>query len=98
MTDPWPFVEGSARPWGDGQVAVVSNGTGQEGEAGENEADRHDPHGGVTGRGWRRGRLRAGRPAGWCRSSGVHGDLSLIHISEPTRLGMISYAVFCLKK
>src|SRR5450756_2083410 len=27
----------------------------------------------------------------------VH-DLSLIHISEPTRLGMISYAVFCLKK
>ena len=31
----------------------------------------------------------------------VLGDgavLSLIHISEPTRLGMISYAVFCLKK
>src|SRR5665648_1143659 len=32
----------------------------------------------------------------------VEGDpkhgLSLIHISEPTRLGMISYAVFCLKK
>src|SRR5665648_1174796 len=26
------------------------------------------------------------------------GHLSLIHISEPTRLGMISYAVFCLKK
>src|SRR5450756_2852459 len=26
------------------------------------------------------------------------GYLSLIHISEPTRLGMISYAVFCLKK
>src|SRR5450756_8226 len=23
---------------------------------------------------------------------------ALIHISEPTRLGMISYAVFCLKK
>src|SRR5450759_5882511 len=31
--------------------------------------------------------------AGW-----VVLDLSLIHISEPTRLGMISYAVFCLKK
>src|SRR5450756_2865855 len=37
--------------------------------------------------------------------SGVKGvefiavnTLSLIHISEPTRLGMISYAVFCLKK
>src|SRR5450759_5168450 len=30
---------------------------------------------------------------------GTHSqDLSLIHISEPTRLGMISYAVFCLKK
>src|SRR5450756_737644 len=27
-----------------------------------------------------------------------HIGLSLIHISEPTRLGMISYAVFCLKK
>src|SRR5659263_407261 len=27
----------------------------------------------------------------------VHQTLSLIHISEPTRLGMISYAVFCLK-
>ena len=30
----------------------------------------------------------------------IDGDplpLSLIHISEPTRLGMISYAVFCLK-
>src|SRR5450756_1024308 len=26
-----------------------------------------------------------------------HQSLSLIHISEPTRLGMISYAVFCLK-
>src|SRR5659263_1343 len=25
----------------------------------------------------------------------VQYDLSLIHISEPTRLGMISYAVFC---
>src|SRR5450756_621190 len=28
----------------------------------------------------------------------LHHVLSLIHISEPTRLGMISYAVFCLKK
>src|SRR5665648_921900 len=25
-------------------------------------------------------------------------SLALIHISEPTRLGMTSYAVFCLKK
>ena len=28
----------------------------------------------------------------------IGNELSLIHISEPTRLGMISYAVFCLKK
>src|SRR5674536_164233 len=27
-----------------------------------------------------------------------HAPLSLIHISEPTRLLSISYAVFCLKK
>eukprot|EP00658_Telonema_sp_P-2_P053031 TRINITY_DN41424_c0_g1_i1.p1 TRINITY_DN41424_c0_g1~~TRINITY_DN41424_c0_g1_i1.p1 ORF type:complete len:106 (+),score=25.20 TRINITY_DN41424_c0_g1_i1:87-404(+) len=29
---------------------------------------------------------------------GRQKDLSLIHISEPTRLLSISYAVFCLKK
>src|SRR5674536_309954 len=34
------------------------------------------------------------RPAG----PGVEQPLSLIHISEPTRLLSISYAVFCLKK
>ena len=28
----------------------------------------------------------------------VAQDLSLIHISEPTRQAEISYAVFCLKK
>src|SRR5450756_946548 len=32
------------------------------------------------------------------RDLGAGRMLSLIHISEPTRLGMISYAVFCLKK
>ena len=31
--------------------------------------------------------------ASWWRTA-----LSLIHISEPTRLALISYAVFCLKK
>eukprot|EP00658_Telonema_sp_P-2_P029165 TRINITY_DN22229_c0_g1_i2.p1 TRINITY_DN22229_c0_g1~~TRINITY_DN22229_c0_g1_i2.p1 ORF type:complete len:107 (-),score=33.77 TRINITY_DN22229_c0_g1_i2:58-378(-) len=40
---------------------------------------------------------------GWCSSkfrleAPVGFDLSLIHISEPTRLLSISYAVFCLKK
>src|SRR5665648_322495 len=34
----------------------------------------------------------------WAWWSPVGLFLSLIHISEPTRLGMISYAVFCLKK
>src|SRR5659263_704901 len=43
------------------------------------------------------------RIRGWFGSISIisyHFDfpLSLIHISEPTRLGMISYAVFCLKK
>src|SRR5665254_16381 len=32
------------------------------------------------------------------RQVAAGGDLSLIHISEPTRLLSISYAVFCLKK
>ena len=33
-----------------------------------------------------------------CMGDVAEFRLSLIHISEPTRLGMISYAVFCLKK
>src|SRR5450759_1548784 len=33
------------------------------------------------------------RFTGWLEANGL--PLSLIHISEPTRLGMISYAVFC---
>src|SRR5450756_3136168 len=37
-------------------------------------------------------------PDGAKRAELQSGALSLIHISEPTRLGMISYAVFCLKK
>src|SRR5450756_392618 len=37
-------------------------------------------------------------PPGWKTALRFDVDLSLIHISEPTRLGMISYAVFCLKK
>src|SRR5450756_688117 len=41
--------------------------------------------------------MRSRRP-GLLSEYGRVWDLSLIHISEPTRLGMISYAVFCLKK
>src|SRR5678816_2446363 len=37
-------------------------------------------------------------PASIEGSYGAVGALSLIHISEPTRLLSISYAVFCLKK
>src|SRR5450759_2903561 len=36
-----------------------------------------------------------GRPLAPAYES-LYQNLSLIHISEPTRLGMISYAVFCL--
>ena len=44
-------------------------------------------------------RKTAGVPAGApAQGSATVRGLSLIHISEPTRLGMISYAVFCLKK
>src|SRR5660397_268735 len=51
--------------------------------------------------------LRAdGHDVGFCGAGGIEKrlvpregyDLSLIHISEPTRLRRISYAVFCLKK
>src|SRR5450756_620224 len=43
------------------------------------------------------GRLRALRRVDGPLGVLVVRPLSLIHISEPTRLGMISYAVFCLK-
>src|SRR5450756_2857796 len=41
---------------------------------------------------------RVREPQGVRSDQGLLLRLSLIHISEPTRLGMISYAVFCLKK
>src|SRR5659263_587135 len=51
----------------------------------------------------RRINLLCGRALLGAWANGLHRvdrtvvNLSLIHISEPTRLGMISYAVFCLK-
>ena len=39
-----------------------------------------------------------GKAVGTVNPASGSVGLSLIHISEPTRLGMISYAVFCLKK
>src|SRR5450756_3001574 len=57
---------------------------------------------GRGGRGGRRaqidGRLGVAHAPVEVAVGGAEADLSLIHISEPTRLGMISYAVFCLKK
>src|SRR5450759_5732262 len=68
----------------------------------------HDrPRSGERRAAFRRVRAGGGCVRGGAGSSGGRrcdrGDrqaheLSLIHISEPTRLGMISYAVFCLKK
>src|SRR5450759_1727475 len=46
----------------------------------------------------RSGASHRDRRPGERQSHGSTKYLSLIHISEPTRLGMISYAVFCLKK
>eukprot|EP01016_Furgasonia_blochmanni_P055908 TRINITY_DN9429_c0_g1_i1.p1 TRINITY_DN9429_c0_g1~~TRINITY_DN9429_c0_g1_i1.p1 ORF type:complete len:545 (-),score=47.12 TRINITY_DN9429_c0_g1_i1:40-1674(-) len=47
-------------------------------------------------------RVSSGLPISYpAKRAQIHDSvqsLSLIHISEPTRLGMISYAVFCLKK
>src|SRR5450759_2459567 len=40
---------------------------------------------------------QTGIPDRECQSGRNGPSLSLIHISEPTRLGMNSYAVFCLK-
>src|SRR5680860_971873 len=47
---------------------------------------------------WCGGRSHCLADALLLRTHGPGGDLSLIHISEPTRRTPISYAVFCLKK
>ena len=45
-----------------------------------------------------RARATGERVRFWLGDPETGKDLSLIHISEPTRLLSISYAVFCLKK
>src|SRR5450756_263992 len=55
---------------------------------------RRPAAGGPRGMGWM---YRVREHHGFVVRQGIQ-ELSLIHISEPTRLGMISYAVFCLKK
>eukprot|EP00658_Telonema_sp_P-2_P057045 TRINITY_DN45506_c0_g1_i3.p1 TRINITY_DN45506_c0_g1~~TRINITY_DN45506_c0_g1_i3.p1 ORF type:complete len:187 (-),score=39.55 TRINITY_DN45506_c0_g1_i3:25-522(-) len=78
----------------------LSNGRAAHGESvrstrcvGHVQVCRH--HGGAQP-----SQVGAGSPSGRRHLQGVLGcaDLSLIHISEPTRLLSISYAVFCLKK
>src|SRR5659263_739752 len=59
--------------------------------------DRGAPPGPIRRLGLLRGTVPDPRDPGLARKR-LHHGLSLIHISEPTRLGMISYAVFCLKK
>src|SRR5450756_1733304 len=58
-----------------------------------------DGAGAPVSRGTDPGRSRSARRADVIILTSLRATgLSLIHISEPTRLGMISYAVFCLKK
>src|SRR5450756_403696 len=73
----------------DDEPGRVSGGVGRLRAAGRGARLRHSAH----ARSPRRAALADRGPDG-----GGGGHLSLIHISEPTRLGMISYAVFCLKK
>src|SRR5450756_985666 len=60
-------------------------------------AERKPPELSVTGAGLL---LSCGGiyPSSGGMNAGIWEGSSVIHISEPTRLGMISYAVFCLKK
>src|SRR5678816_3803302 len=48
--------------------------------------------------GWPKGKMPTAAPGFEVSLFAENLDLSLIHISEPTRLLSISYAVFCLKK
>ena len=64
---------------------------------------------GACGAGWRWTKVLSASPKGWRwalsatlwlgtgQALGAERGLSLIHISEPTRHSIISYAVFCLK-
>src|SRR5678815_2697319 len=62
--------------------------------------DRSSAASDVYKRQGRRGHAPGGAAGAGCRAArrAVLQGLSLIHISEPTRLLSISYAVFCLKK
>src|SRR5678815_1769735 len=76
------------------------------GDAGERDHVSLDAGAGVRERNWFRAELFRAAARAHYYLRGVPADLpearrlhlSLIHISEPTRLLSISYAVFCLKK
>src|SRR5450756_3239569 len=78
-------------------LVVVDRAAHQDGVVLQNAADQargENPH--LTAAGVQRPTHGVGDPprrAVLARER--YEDLSLIHISEPTRLGMISYAVFC---
>src|SRR5450756_3034820 len=77
-------------------VEVVLGDAYGRGQVVEGVAQDADPEVGCE-RGGEEQQEQADRTAGRPREP-ARLRLSLIHISEPTRLGMISYAVFCLKK
>src|SRR5674536_357414 len=82
------------------QVGCLPTGTSSEAAAMKDAPA--EPTGTTTGPAELPTNPRNGRTAGvdWAKDDHVVAvvDLSLIHISEPTRLLSISYAVFCLKK
>src|SRR5450756_2409635 len=75
---------------GSRQLGVRRPGRGLGGDRGGSQALRGGNGGSRI--------LRGGNGRSRALAGGALQHLSLIHISEPTRLGMISYAVFCLKK
>src|SRR5678815_4056155 len=94
--DPTPTATMSAVRWipvaGDARVGGLNDGNGTETVSSAPASDGQQPL-----RYCRRGGRNEGQQRG--RNLSPYGKvlgLSLIHISEPTRLLSISYAVFCL--
>eukprot|EP00658_Telonema_sp_P-2_P016018 TRINITY_DN16202_c0_g1_i1.p1 TRINITY_DN16202_c0_g1~~TRINITY_DN16202_c0_g1_i1.p1 ORF type:complete len:128 (+),score=50.54 TRINITY_DN16202_c0_g1_i1:178-561(+) len=88
--------EAALRTWNSVYERNTTNGTGMRAKAYIAEALERDYD---AAAGWYEKALRMD-PADCMTlyNYGVLLELSLIHISEPTRLLSISYAVFCLKK
>ena len=67
-----------------------------QGESNAHNREAHERLFGLLVESWRKNWGDAELPFYFVQLSSI--DLSLIHISEPTRQAEISYAVFCLKK